>query len=205
MEFSMKLMKNVLCGVLLSSVVAGAVYGDDFSFNTKSLFGIEAGYTSFTVDNNLAEINPTIPVDPTTSYSKPDIGLKLGAQGDDFRVFFSARNYFVGSEYDYFVTLGAEAQYLFNFSKSANFFLGVNGGYLAGKYRPDDLNYALEFSDMYYGGDLGFNFHINQAYDLEIGARVMATNASDGSGAVTYSIDYLASGYASFIIKFTMD
>jgi hypothetical protein len=200
----MKCVKKVLCGVLLS-IAASSVVGasDDFSFNTKSLFGVEAGYTTFTVDNNLGEFMPNI--DPTEDYSYPEVGIKLGAQGDDFRVFFSARNYFVGSEYDYFATIGAEGQYLFNFSKKANFFIGVNGGYLTGKYRASGTNYTSNFSDMYYGGDLGFNYHINEKYDLELGARVMATNASDTSGGVTYSIDYLASGYASFIVKFTMD
>jgi hypothetical protein len=69
-------------------------------------------------------------------------------------------------------------------------------------------------SDPYFGGDVGFNYHLNKTYDLEIGARVMATDAKNtqtinyptsGARNVTYTFDNLVTGYASIIVKFQMD
>jgi len=186
----------VMAAVLATSAIAA---DDDFIFHTKSLIGIEGGYTTFDVNNNI----PT--TSPTNSYKEGMVGLKIGAQGEHFRVFLGARNYFVGKEYDYFATFGGEVQYMFNFSKVANFFIGANGGMLNGRFQVTGENFNRTFSDPYYGGDLGFNYHINDTFDFEIGARYMATNATNTQNNITYTVDHITTGYASLIVKFTED
>ena len=186
---------SLLAFALLSSSAAA----DDFIFNTKSLVGIEGGYTDIVVENT----DPTTPVNE--SYKKGEAGFKIGAQGEHYRVFLSARNYFVGGEFDVLATFGAEGQYMFNFSKMANFFIGGNVGHLYGKFQIDGENFNREFSDVYYGGDIGFNIHLNETYDLELGARYISSSASDDQNGKSYSFDHLATGYASIIIKFEED
>jgi len=201
-----KLLGSVsLVTLLIASNAVTVSANDDFAFNTKSLVGFEAGYATFNVDNNFNALDSSSYISPTQSFNEGDIGLKIGAQGNDFRVFLSAKNFFVGSEYDYFITLGGEVDYLFNFSKSVNFFIGANGGYLKTKFQGKNERFTREMDGIYYGGELGFNFHINSKYDLEIGTRIMTTNAKSTKNSVKYSIDYMLNGYASFIIKFDMD
>ncbi len=201
-----KLLQGVSLAALLVCGSATAVSAnDDFTFNTKSLIGFEGGYSTFDVDNNYNAQFPFNNVDPTDSYDSGYIGLKIGAQGNDFRAFLSARNIFIGSEYDYFVTLGAEIDYFFNFSKKANFYIGANGGYLFSKFQADNETFNRKMDGLYYGGQLGFDFHVSPRFDVEVGARIMDTDVSDSTGAVKYTLDYIVEGYTSFIIKFDMD
>jgi len=201
-----KLLGSVsLVTLLIASSTTTVSANDDFTFNTKSLIGFEGGYSTFNVDNNYNAQFPFNPIDPTESYDSGHIGLKIGAEGDDFRIFASARNFFIGSDYDYFVTLGAEIDYKFNFSRVANFYIGANGGYLFSKFQSKYETTNRKIDGFYYGGQLGFNFHINPRYDVEIGARIMDTDASNDTAAIKYTLDYIAEGYASFIIKFDMD
>ena len=171
---------------------------DEFAFVSKSLVGIEGGYTTFDVERN----EPGQSADVKT-YDQGEVGLKIGAQGENYRAFLSARYYDV-SGYDYFVTYGAELQYMFNFSKMANFFIGANFGMMDGRF---DVNEAetRTISDPYYGGDAGFNIHLNKTYDLELGARFMASDAENTKNSITYQFDHLVTGYASLIVKFDID
>ncbi|NPA66753.1 MAG: porin family protein [Epsilonproteobacteria bacterium] len=200
-----KLLENISLVALLAVSATSVSANDDFTFNTKSLIGFEGGYSTFNVDNNYNAIFPINGIDATESYDSGHLGLKIGAEGDDFRVFLSARNFFIGSDYDYFVTLGAEIDYKFNFSKVANFYIGANGGYLFSKFQADNETWNRKIDGFYYGGQLGFNFHMSPKYDLEVGARIMDTDASNDTGAIKYTLDYIAEGYVSFIIKFDMD
>ena len=193
-----------LAGVLLaSSLLAGEGY-DPYAFEVESLVGVEGGYTSFDVEKN----QPATPAE-ITKYNKGEAGLKIGAQTKNYRVFLSVRNYFV-SDYDYFVTYGAEGQYLFNFSKQANFFIGVNGGMLDSRFKIAGESESRTLSDPYFGGDLGFNFHIGESMDIEIGGRIMTSSAEnskkDQNGVLTtYKFDNLVTGYASLIFRYQMD
>ncbi len=189
----------MLGGSLLAlSLLGSNASGDDFVFNTKSLFGIEAGYTYYQTENN----NQYTPVDK--SYDLANIGLKIGAESENYRIFLNIRNYFIGSGYDRLLTYGGEIQYLFNFSQKANFFMGANVGRLYGKFRAGDEPFKRDFSDFYYGGDLGFNFHINNL-DLEVGARYITSKAKDDQYGITYSVDSLITAYTSVIFKFQID
>ena len=195
-----KMTKKILGGSLLAAaLLSSSANADDFIFHTKSLVGIEGGYTNIQVENT----DPTTPLN--AHYKKGEAGFKIGAEGEHYRAFLSARNYFVGGEFDKLATFGAEFQYMFNFSKMANFFIGGNAGELYGKFQINGENFNRKFSDIYYGGDAGFNIHLNETYDLELGARYISSGASDDQGGITYKFDHLATGYASIIIKFEED
>lgn len=193
---------KILSGTLLSVGLLGTnVNADDFVFNTKSLIGIEGGYTHFQVENQ--DVDPLTPLNK--SYDKGEVGFKIGAEGEHYRVFLSIHNYFVGNEFDRLMTYGGEVQYLFNFSKKVNFFIGGNVGKLYGKFQADNENFNREFNDLYYGGDTGFNIHLNPTFDLELAARYITTKAKSDKYGVTYKIDSLPTAYASVIIKFQID
>jgi hypothetical protein len=175
------------------------LHADLYSFKTDSLVGFEGGYTSFDVEktsNAPSEIK---------KYNDGEAGIKIGAQTQNYRIFLSIRNYFLGGDYDYFVTYGGEFQYLFNFSKYANFFIGANAGIIDGRFSISGESESRTISDPYYGGDAGFNFHLGKTFDFEVGARVMVTDAKNTKNNITYTFDNLVTGYASIIIKYTMD
>jgi len=183
---------GLLCGVNL--------FGGDYSFDVESLVGLEGGYTSFDVEKNAPNTAAQV-----VTYSDGMVGLKIGAQTDSYRIFLSARSYFVGADYDYFLTYGGEFQYLFNFSKYANFFIGVNGGLIDGRFKVAGESETRTISDPYFGGDAGFNVHLGDTFDLELGARVMATDAKNTRDNTTFKFDNLITGYASIIVRFAMD
>lgn len=195
---------SAIAGILLASSAFGQE-GDPYAFNVESLVGIEGGYTSFDVEKNQANTPAEI-----TKYHKGEAGIKIGAQTEHYRLFLSARNYFVDSGYDYFVTYGGELQYLFNFSKAANFFIGINGGILDSRFKVTGESESRTLSDPYYGGDLGFNIHAGKYMDIELGGRIMASEAEnskkDQNGVLTtYKFDNLVTGYVSFIFRYQMD
>ena len=199
-------MKKILWSVLTAGVFLGSgVYAadDDYTFDIDSLIGFEGGYTTFDVEKS-----GDLSGNGIKKYDVGEAGLKIGAQSHNYRIFLSIRSYFP-SGYDYFMTYGGEFQYLFNFSKTANFFIGVNGGYLDGRFTPSDETNSRTLADPYFGGDAGFNFHFGKRYDLEVGARVMTSSAENtqviNGREVTYTFDNLVTGYASLIIKFKMD
>lgn len=196
-------MKKIAAGALSILLIGGMAQADDYKFNIKSLVGFEGGYTAFDVEKIAPPASSVI-----SSYNQPEVGLKIGAESENYRVFLSVRNYFVDG-YDYFISYGGELEYLFNFSKGANFFIGVNAGILDGRFSVSGESEARTISDPYMGGEAGFNFHMGEHFDFEMGGRIMTTDAQNkkiiGSSPVTYKFDTLITGYASIIIKYQMD
>lgn len=188
-----------IAGMLLVSSLMAQQSSDSYVFNSESLVGIEGGYSAFDVEKNQAGTAAKI-----TKYRKGEIGLKIGAQTENYRLFLSVRNYFV-SDYDYFVTYGAEVQYLFNFSKVANFFVGLNGGILDSRFKVGTEPASRALSDPYYGGDIGFNIHTGKYVDIELGGRIMASQASNTKSGITYKFNNIATGYMSLIFRYQMD
>jgi hypothetical protein len=186
-------------------LAAGALHGaSDYEFDVDSLVGIEGGFSTFDVEKN----TPNPPVEQK-KYNVGAVGLKIGAESQNYRIYLGIRNYFMPGEYDYFITYGGEFEYLFHFSKSANFFIGINGGIIDGRFTATNNGVAESttrtFADPYFGGGAGFNFDLGDDYALELGARVMTTSAENTKNNITYKIDSLITGYASFIVKFQMD
>ncbi len=165
--------------VMTTSLVAGDI---DHSSKTNSLFAVEAGYSSTDIE--------AIGGNGTLKDNFANIGLKIGAEGESYRVFLGASSYVV-PDYSYMYMYGGSLQYKFNFMKEVNFFVGANVG-LA------DLKATLATDNThtsYYGGDAGFNFHATKMLDLELGMR----------GVQLGNVDNILTGYMSVIIKYQMD
>ncbi|MBU1658645.1 hypothetical protein KKG72_06285 [bacterium] len=194
-------MKNTLTKVLLTTLLAGSAWSaeiSDYKFDTYSLLGFEGGYNTFDVERNAPPAAARI-----TKYNFGHAGIKIGAQSENYRLFLSAR-YYDAQDFDYATTLGAELQYMFNFSSMMNFYLGVNTG-IANMRFIDGGTTSRTISDPYVGGDAGFNIHLGEMADLELGARVMSIQAENVISNVTYKFDTIVSGYASIIFKYKMD
>jgi hypothetical protein len=193
----------VLCGLFFSSAMA-----DDYDFNIDSLVAFEGGYSKFDIEKN--EPGKAAIIDKK---NVGEIGVKIGAQSQNYRLFLSGRYYSASdtnvASYDYVITVGAEVQYLFNFSRYANLFLGVNAGLVNSRFTPTGEPTSRTISDPYVGGDIGFNFHVSKDFDLEIGGRVMASDAENtqiiSGNKITYKFDNIATAYTSLIFKFQMD
>jgi len=193
-------MKNSLSKVVLAAMIASApLAAGEYSYGTHSLFALEGGATNIDIERAGATGGFNI-----TKTNLPNIGLKIGAEGETFRVFLSGR-YYDAEDFDALSTLGGEVQYLFNFSKHANFFLGANAGKAFIKIATDGTVPSVSTSSLYYGGDAGFNFHASEMIDLEIGAKYMALDVNEKVGVDTYTVDSMITAYASIIIKYKMD
>jgi hypothetical protein len=143
----------------------------DSTYDTKSLVAVEGNYN----------FN-----DKSNAYTH--FGVKVGAESKEYRIFLAAREY-ESEEVGEFYAYGVELQYLFNFSRYANLYVGINGG-ITNLQESDDDSYLK-----YYGGDVGVNFHISSLVDIEAGAR---NSEIDG-------LKSLQIGYVSCIIKYNMD
>lgn len=185
--------KIILAGALLGSSLSAGGFGD------KSLIGIEGGYSSMGMERSA-------PDEGTLSDKQqiPSLGLKIGAESKNFRIFLGTR-YFNDSDFDYIATYGIEGQYLMNISQSANFFIGINGGMANMKFLIPSESSPRTLSDTYYGGDVGFNIHVSDSIDFELGARMMDLQFENTKSSISYRFDSIVSGYASLIYKFQMD
>ncbi|WP_345993403.1 outer membrane beta-barrel protein [Sulfurimonas sp. HSL-1716] len=196
-------MKRLLKIGLVSLALAGNMayaQADDFTYNTHSLIGVEGGFGSFDFDHGL--------VGSTSKNSKGfgEVGIKIGAQTDNYRLFLSARHYSM-SDFDYANSIGAEGQYLIDVSKKMNMFVGLNIGVMNFKYKADSSVAKISDKKDYVGGDIGVNFHLRKELDLEVGARYMYLGYSytNTSTNATANIDHMINGYVSLIYKFKMD
>jgi len=165
--------------------------------DVKSLVGLEVGFGQVNIKSD--EIQQAEDITETV----PLAGIKIGAQSDSYRVFLDAHYYFTG-DFEYISAYGVSLQYLFNFSKKANFFLGLNTGFLDAEYK-DKNSVTRTFSDTYIGADAGLNYHLNDMIDFEFGARFMDVNEENIKNGVTYTLDPIINGYASVIIKYDLD
>jgi hypothetical protein len=194
------MIKKVVQKIVLAGLVLTTPLMAEFNFNKDiySLLAFEGGYSSFDVEKNDTLTPATI-----TKYDMMHAGLKIGAQSKNYRFFLSGR-YYNANDFDYATTLGAELQYIFNFSSMANFYLGINGGIVNMRF-TDGGTTSRTISDPYFGGDVGFNIHLADNIDFELGARVMQIQAENKIGLISYKFDNLVSGYASLIFKYKMD
>ena len=146
--------------VLATALVASSLSAGEYDFNTHSLFAIEGGYSNLNAEVNNAGYS-------IQKKEMPDIGLKLGAESENYRIFLSGRYYL--AENDNIVgTAGGEVQYKFNFTKPVNFFIGANAGaaYIKIGTSADGVLPSASITTPYYGGDLGFNYHASDLIDF---------------------------------------
>lgn len=192
-------MKNLILKITISifalSLSVSVLNAD--VYNTSSLIALEGSYGMYDVEND------DVPaLDDREIFS--GAGIKIGAQTNNYRLFLSFRNNFVDG-YDSSYSYGLEAQYLMNFSKYVNLYLGVNGGMINSIF-DDSLANSREVESSYVGGDVGVNLHLGSTIDFEIGARLSVLNDPINiQNGVEYTFGYISTGYASFIIKYDMD
>ena len=192
-----ELTKIVLSLALLGSTLSAGEL-PAYEPNTKSLVGIEGGFSSLDYNKDSQSIS---------SVGLANLGLKLGAETRDFRVFVSGKYFYDASaKYEYLTTFGGEVQYKFNPSKAFDFFIGVNAGYSSMRFDTSDGFGPRSVSSPYFGGDIGTNIHLSEDMDFELAGRVMSIQATHSS--VTYG-DYhvgnIVNVYASLIFKWRMD
>ena len=192
-------MRKIILKIVVLLALAGtsvALSASSYTYNTRSLIGVEGSYNTFDIEN------VTLAKRETKKFA--GAGFKIGAQTDNYRLFLSARNNFI-SGYDYAYSIGAEAQYLMNFSSFMNMFIGGSGGSVNLRF-VDSTNASRELVSPYFGGDIGFNIHLGESVDLELGARsVKLLNPSHTQNNITYNIANTTSGYVSIIFKYSMD
>lgn len=192
-------MKNLVSKIAATLFIlsAPAVASDMNIYNSSSLIAIEGSYSTFDIEN-----------DDTPAFSDKEkfsgVGIKLGAQTNNYRLFLSARNNYIDG-YDFAYSYGAELQHLINLSKLANLFIGVNGGIINLEF-DDSQDNPRKINSTYIGADIGTTLHITDTFDLELGARVsFLTDDVNTQNGVEYKLGYVSSGYASIIIKYEID
>jgi opacity protein-like surface antigen len=185
-----RLTKIVLAVSLLSMpVIAGA---DE----NRSLFAIEGGYNKVNVDvaNALGQ-----------SYSVQEkkfgsAAVKLGAQGENVRVFLSAR-YYDAKDFNKLSTLGAEVEYLFHFSKPVSLFISANAGKAFMKVAATQNYGSITTNEYYFGGGGGLNLTVTDFLDIEVGARYIDLDSKITRAGIDYKFNSITSAYASIIFK----
>jgi hypothetical protein len=194
--------KKILNKLIVTSLlVTSATYANssDDKYYSRSLVGFEGSYSSF-------EIKDTSATKKKENFGA--VGIKIGAETKNVRMFLSARNGFMGNEnYEYSSAFmyGAELQYMINIDKMANFYFGANIGKVNFKFDDLDENKRV-YTTQYVGGDVGFNVHLDDSLDLELGGRLMTLSDSQHTlNAVTYTFDDIITGYMSLIFKYQMD
>jgi len=190
-------LKTVIVGLALSSASLMASEVSGYEFQTKSLVGIEGGYNTLRYEYGTPTDNSI------HSTWIGHIGLKIGAETKEYRVFLSGRYYYDKS--GYIMTYGGEIQYKFNVTKAFNVFMGANGGIVNLAFRANGENFTRTLSEPYFGGDLGANIYLGKSVDWEFGGRVMSIQADNIRNGKTYHVNQLLTAYTSIIFKWTMD
>jgi len=194
-------MKDLLVRVALSVLLMGSMAiadSSEYEINTYSLMGIEGGYSGFDYEKTDTGV---------TKRTNGDLlhgGIKIGAQSTNYRIFLSAR-FFDMDDFEYARMYGIEGQYMFNFSKFANLYIGVNAGTTDMKFTDTATNPSIKVYEPYYGGDMGFNVHLGESVDWEMGARYLTIDSTITNSGVSYSFDHIIMGYTSIIFKYKMD
>jgi len=188
-----------------STVVMASLNADDITgYSNYSLVGIEAGYGS--VSSEIINTNTTPISFKTNDTGVVNIGLKLGAQSEHYRIFLSGHyGKDTDSVFDYIASYEAEIDYMFNFSHKANFFIGAHTGMSYMKFIISGEPFSRTISTPYYGGNVGFNIHTSHTVDLELGARFSVMNADNTKSGVKYQFNDMTTGYFSLIFKYQMD
>ncbi|MFT7004541.1 MAG: hypothetical protein ACJAWW_001904 [Sulfurimonas sp.] len=192
MAFSAILLTSSLYAELGFSSLKGLIS----TANLTPIIGLEAGQSNIDykiIESGLATYEDTAELN--------HIGLKLGTETTHYRIFLSSR-IFDSDQFDYARTYGMELQYLFNLSNRVNMFIGVNAGTIDMEFEDDRNTNTITLDNTYYGGDIGFNLHLSDGIDFELGARIMSLNSSESEDVARYDFDNIITSYASIILKF---
>ena len=190
---------KLLLGWVLFSLALLDLHADLYSYKGESLVGTEGGYTLLFTQESKS--------DSSMELQKREIvgaGIKIGAQTKDYRLFIALEGY-DAKGFNYLLRYGASLQYLFNFTKYTNFFVGVEAGMVDASITLDTESFTRTLFDPYYGGTLGFNIHLGKFADFELGGRFIGSNAQNSKEGKIFGIDRLFSGYFGIIIRYELD
>ncbi len=194
------MIKNRLGKALVAAaMLSSAAMADTVIYPDYSLIGIEGGMTSINSDVDTATMSDSV------NKTVQNIGIKIGAESYNYRIFLTA-DYYTNpdSSYDYVGTYGGELDYLLNVSTKMNLYIGLNAGIANMKFKAPNETTKRLISNPYYGADAGLNFHASKLIDLEVGARLMMLDATNTKNNVTYTFNNFITGYASIIFKYEM-
>jgi hypothetical protein len=196
-----KKLKKVLLAVAL---LATPMMADD-SFGTEySLVGFELGYGS--IHSEVTDASGTNVVFKTNDTSLINGAIKLGAQSEHYRVLLSGRYaQDTDSLFDYVMDYEIEGDYLFNFSRYANFFIGIHGGVTYLKFVRPNESFSRTIDSPFYGGNLGFNIHATRFIDVELAGRYSIIDGSNTKNNVEYKFTDSYNLYCSIIFKYQLE
>lgn len=147
------------------------------SFASEGFIGIEGGYASIQGDT-FTQLD----------YESNDVlmGLRLGAQNDDFRSTISFNYYDSDEQNVELALLTVDHFFLGQTEKAYRPFVGLAFGY--GNYESD----FVEESDFVYGGQIGVDYRINENVSFDLGYRYLLSSADalDSVGNAFLGINY---------------
>lgn len=177
-------MKKIFTKVALAALMVSApLMAGNYSFETSSLFGIEGGYSTLDIYSTDKQ------GDVTKTFA--NLGLKIGAETENFRVFLDGHGYLIDSYRDAY-SYGATLDYKFNFSQKADFFLGIGAGEVNMKPKNQAYSPMVEY---YVGGEGGFDFHSSDNIDFQAGVRVIHIE----------KFNNILTGFVAIVFKWQMD
>ncbi len=164
----------VLMGIMLGS----SAYAGNYDTNTKGFLGLEVGYA--TVDGDKLD-------GLKHQGSGVEIGLRLGAQNDEWRATFLA-TYLDGGSDDQNVQKGmGMIDYFLMNESTVRPFIGANVGY--GRYEST----LVDETGFTYGGQAGVVIGVTTNVDLDLSYRytLFASDAVNGTGNLVFGFNYV--------------
>lgn len=177
--------------LLLSTLLATTLYGENEVSSGKPFFGLEVGYA--TVQGDVGGLFPTSII---SNYEGSDVefGVRMGAQENEWRATFGF-NYFDGTEdgnaqnYEKFT---GSLDYMFLKSNKSTIqpFIGANMGYI--NYESTN---NIDMSGFIYGIQAGVVLSITEHVDIDVQYRYSlgsnSSDALDSIGSAVIGINYL--------------
>jgi len=191
---------KIFTTLVSSALLLTTLYAKESQPYKSSLLGINIG-----VSNIKSETTTS------SSFSSQDnlvglMGIKIGAQTKEYRLFFNLNQYSDTSDfYDYLITYGISGQYLLHLSPSVDFFLGLEGGMASADYKLENENFSRSLSDFYLGTNIGLNIPVNEDFDIELGGKVLVLNTDDTQNNTTFTHKRISTMLVSIIYKYQMD
>ena len=177
--------------LLLSTLLATTLYGQNEVSSGKPFFGLEVGYATVQGD-----VGGLLPDSIISNYEISDVefGVRMGAQQDAWRATFGF-NYFDGTEdgkaqnYEKFT---GSLDYMFLKSNKSMIqpFIGANIGYI--NYESTN---NIDMSGFIYGVQTGVVLSVTEHIDIDVQYRyslgVDSEDAFDSIGSAVVGINYL--------------
>jgi len=194
---------NKASKLFLAGIVSVATASLLSAAENSSLVAIEGGYSNLSSEITNRAVTPNSYEEDKTKIG--NVGLKIGAESKNYRVFLNGRYYFADAQYDSLATYGIDFQYKFDFSSAFDIFVGVGAGIANAKFNVPSEPFSRTISDPYYSGDIGVNLHVAENIDIEIGGRYMSLEALNSKSDMDYKFNDIMTAYASIVYKFELD